>query len=176
MRFHMSGDKDELTDISRLFGTNSTPDLKTVDQEALMLDIPELVPSPPTHHTYQGKTLYLEMEGGQEVFYKGAYVSAIPLMGNPLIIGRRDILSGFYPDIDLAMYWKQDRAISRKHVKVFCDVNGTWFVEDLCNHNATFLNAYKYPLNNERVELQPNDRILISMSLAMVFKVSDERG
>ena len=172
----MSSDKEELTDISRLFGQSSTPDLKTVDQQALLLDVPELTPSPETPKNYQGNTLYLEMEGGQEVFYKGAYVNTIPLMGTPLIIGRRDILSGFYPDIDLAMYWKQDRAISRKHLKIFCDVDGKWFVEDLCNHNATFLNAYKYPLNHERVELQPNDRILISMSLAMVFKVSDERG
>ncbi len=169
----MPDDKDELTDITQILGNNLIPDLNTSDQPVIKRDVPELSAAS-VNKTYKGKPVSLEIEGGQEVFYKGNYVSSIPLMGAPLIIGRRDVLSGFYPDIDLAMYWKQDRAISRKHLKIFCDENGAWFVEDLCNHNATFLNAYKYPLNNERVELQPNDRILISMSLAIDFKVNNE--
>ena len=120
---------------------------------------------------YAGKEVYLSIEGGQEVFYRGTYVTKIPLTGESLTVGRRDVMSGHYPDIDLAMYWRQDRTISRKHLQIFRDINGAYFVEDLSNNNATYLNNYKHPLNKSRVELKPGDRILVSMSIAIDFCV-----
>ena len=169
----MSNDNIFFTEINDVIPDDDALDLNTQD---FQIGTPSGVPVLERSNLpsiYAGKQLHLEIEGGQEVFYKGAYVSTIPLFGAPLIIGRRDVLAGFYPDVDLAMYWKQDRAISRRHLKIYCDLNGLWFVEDLCNHNATFLNSYKYPLNHDRVELHPDDRILISMSIAIAFKVDN---
>ena len=120
---------------------------------------------------YAGKDVFLTIEGGQEVFYRGAYVTKIRLTGETITVGRRDVMAGHYPDIDLAMYWRQDRTISRKHLQIYRDVNGVYFVEDLCNHNATFLNSYQCPLNKTRAELKPGDRILVSMSIAIDFCV-----
>ena len=121
---------------------------------------------------YDGKEVYLNIEGGQEVFYHGAYVTRIPLNGeSSLIVGRRDVMAGHYPDIDLALYWKQDRCLSRKHLRIYRDANGAYFVEDLCCNNATFLNSLEHPLNRQRVQLKPGDRILVSMSIVIDFCV-----
>ncbi|MBQ1924889.1 MAG: FHA domain-containing protein [Proteobacteria bacterium] len=80
-------------------------------------------------------------------------------------------MAGHYPDIDLAMYRKQDPSISRRHLRFYHDLNNVWFVEDLCNHNATFINSYDKPLNHDRYELKNGDRIIVSSSVAFVFKV-----
>ena len=120
---------------------------------------------------YAGKEVYLHIEGGQEVFYRGAYVTRIPLQGDPLLVGRRDVMAGHYPDIDLALYWKQDRCLSRKHLRIYRDVHGNYFVEDLCCNNATFLNDMDHPLNKQRAELHPGDRIFVSMSIVIDFCV-----
>jgi len=126
-------------------------------------------PSPDDH--YGGRRVSLETEGAQEVFYRGKYVTHIELTGSSLLVGRRDVMSGHYPDIDLAMYRKQDPAISRRHLRIFCDINRRYFIEDLCNNNATFVNNYEAPLNLERRELRDGDRIFVSMTLALVFRL-----
>lgn len=120
---------------------------------------------------YVGKEVSLNLEGGQEVFYHGRYVTKIVLHGEPLLVGKRDVMAGHYPDIDLAMYWKQDRSVSRRHLRIYRDMNGKYFVEDVCQRNATFLNSYQRPLNRERVELKDGDRILVSTSVAICFRV-----
>ncbi len=120
---------------------------------------------------YAGKEVYLNVEGGQEVFYHGAYVTKIPLSSEPLLIGRRDVMAGHYPDVDLALYWKQDRCLSRKHLRIFRDASGCYYVEDLCHNNATFLNSMTHPLNKQRAPLKPGDRIFISMSIVLDFCV-----
>lgn len=120
---------------------------------------------------YDGMEVSLCLEGGQEVFYRGSYVTKIVLQGESLLIGRRDVMAGHYPDIDLAMYWKQDKAVSRRHLRIYRDMNGSYFVEDVCNNNATYLNSYDRPLNRERVELKHGDRIFVSMSVAFRFTV-----
>lgn len=116
---------------------------------------------------------YLEIEGGQEVFYRGSYVTKIPLKSGTILIGRRDVMAGHYPDIDLVMYRKLDPAISRRHMQIYRDVNGKYFVEDLCNNNATFLNDYSNKLNHERRELTSGDRIFVSSSISILFKIVD---
>ena len=120
---------------------------------------------------YIGREVYLSIEGGQRVFYRGAYVTRIRLRNESLLFGRRDVMSGHYPDVDLAMYWKQDRCLSRRHLRIYRDFNCSYIVEDLCNNNATFLNSYDRPLNRERAELKPGDRILVSRSIAIDFCV-----
>ena len=125
--------------------------------------------SEPGHNKYEGHDCYLEIEGGQEVFYRGTYVRQIQLKTAQLLIGRRDVMAGHYPDVDLAMYRKQDSCISRRHLRIYRDVNGAWFVEDLCSHDATFYNGVA--LNHERRELNDGDRVIISSSIALVFRV-----
>jgi len=127
--------------------------------------------SPSPNDCYGGRRAFLETEGAQEVFYRGKYVTHIELIGSSLLVGRRDVMSGHYPDIDLAMYRKQDPAISRRHFRIFCDINRRYFIEDLCNNNATFVNDYESPLNHERRELRDGDRIFVSMTLALVFRL-----
>ncbi|MGI5829566.1 MAG: FHA domain-containing protein [Bradymonadia bacterium] len=126
---------------------------------------------PSTGSGFGGQQAVLEIEGGQDVFYRGSYVTRIALKGGALVIGRRDVIAGYYPDIDLMMYRKLDPAISRKHCQVYCDIHGKYFVEDLCNNNATYLNDYNTKLNHERRELKSGDRIFISMSISIVFKI-----
>ncbi|MBO5752268.1 MAG: FHA domain-containing protein [Proteobacteria bacterium] len=135
--------------------------------EIPMSHVSEIVHDDP----YEGREVSLYLEGGQEVFYRGNYVTKIVLQDAPLLIGRRDVMAGHYPDVDLAMYWKQDRSVSRRHLRIYRDMNGSYFVEDLCNNHATFLNSYDRPLNRERVELKNGDRILVSMSVAFCFTV-----
>lgn len=122
-------------------------------------------------NVYAGKEVFLSIEEGQVVFYRGAYVTKIPLRGESLLFGRRDVMAGHYPDIDLAMYWKMDRSISRRHLRIYSNIDGSYFVEDICNHNSTFLNSCNRVLNRERVELKPGDRIFISKSIAITFCV-----
>ena len=118
---------------------------------------------------YEGLELSLSVEGGKRVFFHGADVSKIVLTGEPLLLGRRDMLAGHYPDIDLGRYFDQDRTISRRHLRIYCDINGFWFVEDLCSNNATFLNDRKHPLNRSRAELKPGTKVLISNSIILTF-------
>lgn len=134
-------------------------------------DNSENTSKPAGRDSYTGKDVYLNIEGGQEVFYHGAYVTRIPLHGESIIVGRRDVMAGHYPDVDLSLYWKQDRCLSRKHLRIYRDVNGCYFVEDLCCNNATFLNSMEHPLNKQRAELKPGDRILVSMSIVIDFCV-----
>lgn len=115
---------------------------------------------------------YLEIEGGQEIFFRGAYTTKIPFKTGSILVGRRDVMASHYPDIDLMMYRKLDPAISRRHLRFFRE-EGQYFVEDLCNNNATFLNDYANKLNHERRELHDGDRIFVSMSLAFLFRLQE---
>ena len=81
-------------------------------------------------------------------------------------------MASHYPDIDLMMYRKLDPAISRRHLRFFRE-NEHYYIEDLCNNNATFLNDYANKLNHERRELHHGDRIFVSMSLAFLFKIQE---
>ncbi len=120
---------------------------------------------------YKGKTAFLLVENHQDVFYRGSYLTKIPLMGNPVIIGRRDVMAGYYPDIDLAAYWKQDRTISRRHLKIYADINGFYYVEDLCNNNSTHVNTWDCELNRTRMVLRPGDRIFVGKVVVFSFNV-----
>lgn len=115
------------------------------------------------------KVAYLEVEGGQEIFFRGAYTTRVPLKSASILVGRRDVMASHYPDIDLMMYRKLDPAISRRHLRFFRE-GEKHFIEDLCNNNATFLNDYSNKLNHERRELRHGDRIFVSMSLAFLFR------
>lgn len=126
--------------------------------------------SPAPKRPYEGLELSLSVENGKKVFFHGAEVARIILTGAPLLLGRRDMLAGHYPDIDLGRYFEQDRMISRKHLRIYRDINGFWFVEDLCSNNTTFINDLNHPLNKSRAELIPGTQIIISHSITLTFR------
>jgi len=112
---------------------------------------------------------WLVVEGGQSVFFEGRMVDRLRLDVDELLIGRRDPSVGHYPDIDLTHFVHIDRHISRRHARVL-RVDGRWFIEDLCDNDATWLNDRAHALNRDRAELTDGDRILVSDSIAMVFR------
>lgn len=112
---------------------------------------------------------WLVIEGGQSVFFEGRMVDRLRLDVDELLIGRRDPSVGHYPDIDLTHFVHIDRHISRRHARML-RVDGQWFVEDLCDNDATWLNDRAHVLNRDRAELTDGDRVLVSDSIAMVFR------
>jgi predicted component of type VI protein secretion system len=112
---------------------------------------------------------WLHVEGGQSVFFDGRMVETVTLDVDELLVGRRDPAVGHYPDIDLAHFVHIDRHISRRHARIL-RMDGRWFVEDLADNDATWLNDRAHVLNRDRAELSDGDRILVSDSIAMVFR------
>ncbi|PIW02699.1 MAG: hypothetical protein COW42_00175, partial [Deltaproteobacteria bacterium CG17_big_fil_post_rev_8_21_14_2_50_63_7] len=149
-------------------------DLGGLDSQNVPLakDPPSLVSDDLDADEGLGKAAVLEVEGGQEIFFRGAYTTKVPFKGGNILVGRRDVMASHYPDIDLMMYRKLDPAISRRHLRFFRE-NEHYYIEDLCNNNATFLNDYANKLNHERRELHHGDRIFVSMSLAFLFKIQE---
>ncbi|MFT5994034.1 MAG: hypothetical protein ACI82G_003045, partial [Bradymonadia bacterium] len=119
----------------------------------------------------QESETWLIVEGGQTVFFDGRMTAQLRLDVDELLIGRRDPNAGHYPEIDLAHFRHIDGHISRNHARLL-RVNGTWYLEDVCENDATFLNDKNHVLNGERVTLSEGDRVLISDSVAMVFRVN----
>ncbi len=120
---------------------------------------------------YIGKSVFLSLPKGLNAFYHGTNVSRIPLASSSLIVGKRDLLAGFYPDIDLSRYCQQDHGISLRHLRIYRDINGFYFVEDLAGKSTTFLNSFNTPINRERVKLHPGDKIFVSHSVVFEFCV-----
>ena len=148
-----------------------TLELEQPQQPTKQLQTPSFLNDCPQQSDYKGKPAFLLVENHQEVFYRGAYLTKVPLTGNPVIIGRRDVMAGYYPDIDLAAYWKQDRTISRRHLKIYADVNGFYYVEDLCNNDSTHVNTMDCELNRSRMVLHPGDRIFVGKMVSFSFNV-----
>jgi pSer/pThr/pTyr-binding forkhead associated (FHA) protein len=87
-----------------------------------------------------------------------------------VLIGRRDPSQGHYPDLDLGHFRQIDAHISRRHARVYRK-GSRWFLEDLCENDATYLNDKAHVLNGESVPLKNGDEVLISDSVAMTFRV-----
>ncbi len=70
----------------------------------------------------------------------------IQLVHTKTIIGRRDVSSGFVPDIDLSEEDKE-KYISRRHAIVFFDQGEFYVKEEIGVINGTFLNGEKLKTN-----------------------------
>ncbi len=64
---------------------------------------------------------------------------SLPLWGET-IVGRRDPIVGFTPDIDLAEEEEAAQVVARRHVKIFAR-QGRHYVEDMGSANGTKLNG-----------------------------------
>ncbi len=113
---------------------------------------------------------WLMVGGSQTVFFDGRMTSQIKLNVDQVLIGRRDPSQGHYPDIDLGHFRQIDAHISRRHARVYRK-GGRWFLEDLCENDATYLNDKAHVLNGQTVPLKNGDKVLISDSVAMTFRI-----
>lgn len=113
---------------------------------------------------------FLVIDGGQTVFFDGRMTSQVRLDVDQVLVGRRDPAQGHYPDIDLGHFRHIDGHISRRHARVYRQ-QGRWYLEDLCENDATYLNDKAHALNGETVALNAGDRILISDSVAMTLTI-----
>ncbi|MFT6396730.1 MAG: hypothetical protein ACJAYU_001473 [Bradymonadia bacterium] len=115
---------------------------------------------------------WLMVGGSQTVFFDGKMTSQLKLNVDQVLIGRRDPSQGHYPDVDLGHFRQIDAHISRRHARVYRK-GGRWFLEDLCENDATYLNDKAHVLNGQTVPLKNGDKVLISDSVAMTFRLQD---
>ncbi len=113
---------------------------------------------------------WLIVEGGQSVFFDGRMTGQVRLDVDQILIGRRDPSQGHYPDIDLGHFRHIDGHISRRHARIYRR-QGQWFLEDLCDNAATYLNDKGHVLNGETTPLKDGDQVLVSDSVAMTFRL-----
>lgn len=113
-------------------------------------------------------TATLVVEGGQTVFYDGRMTERILLDVDQLVIGRRDPTVGHYPEIDLTHLRHLDGHLSRRHARVFRH-EGRWWIQDLAQNDATFVNDHAHGLNGEAVPLQDGDRVLVGAALVLRY-------
>lgn len=89
------------------------------------------VPMPDVHPPAEGPERLIHVASGME----------FPLSTGPeSSIGRRDPVTGIYPDIDLTPIDNQ-RSVSRRHAKVYRRGTKFFFGEEIGTMNATFVNG-----------------------------------
>jgi pSer/pThr/pTyr-binding forkhead associated (FHA) protein len=59
-----------------------------------------------------------------------------------VIIGRNDVVSGFYPDIDLTSHGGIEQGVGRRHMRLLLQ-QGQVHAEDLDSTNGTFVNGFR---------------------------------
>jgi CRP-like cAMP-binding protein len=77
--------------------------------------------------------------------------------GSETSIGRKDPVTGIYPDIDLTPVDNQ-RSVSRRHAKVYRRGNKYFFGEEIGTMNATFLNGRRLDTGIP-AEVKPGDEL-----------------
>jgi len=89
------------------------------------------VPTPEVHVPAEGPERLIHVASGME----------FPLSSGPeSTIGRRDPVTGIYPDIDLTPVDNQ-RSVSRRHSKIYRRGSKFFFGEEIGTMNATFVNG-----------------------------------
>lgn len=77
--------------------------------------------------------------------------------GSETTIGRKDPVTGIYPDIDLTPIDNQ-RSVSRRHAKIFRRGNKFFFGEEIGTMNSTFLNGKRLETGIP-AEIRPGDEV-----------------
>ncbi|NWF70233.1 MAG: FHA domain-containing protein [Chloroflexi bacterium] len=73
-------------------------------------------------------------------------VRVLLVQGTAMVLGRTDVRTNFYPDLDLTPYGGAECGVSRTHCRLFYK-NHMLFVTDLGSSNGTYLNGRKLPPN-----------------------------
>jgi pSer/pThr/pTyr-binding forkhead associated (FHA) protein len=77
--------------------------------------------------------------------------------GSETTIGRKDPVTGIYPDIDLTPVDNQ-RSVSRRHAKIYRRGNKFFFGEEIGTMNSTFLNGRRMD-TGVPAEIRPGDEL-----------------
>ena len=93
----------------------------------------------------------------------------IALLGDEILIGREDPVSGVFPDVDLTPHGGEEGGVSRRHARIFVE-GGAYFIEDLDSTNFTFVNKQKLAPKT-RQALNDGDEIRCGR-VALVLKTS----
>ncbi|GHO94190.1 forkhead-associated protein [Reticulibacter mediterranei] len=80
------------------------------------------------------------------------------LSGKDMItVGREDVVSNIYPDVDLTPHGGEEGGVSRLHARIFVE-NGQYLLEDENSTNFTFLNRQRLAAKTP-TQLHDNDEI-----------------
>jgi hypothetical protein len=129
------------------------------ETDALLRDLgaeqmPQGPPAPPEAEPAAGAApehLVHEKSGMEFPLSKGSETS----------IGRRDPVTGIYPDVDLAPVDSQ-RSVSRRHAKIFRRGEKYFFTEEVGTMNGTFVNDDRME-TGVPVEIKLGDRVRIGV-------------
>jgi pSer/pThr/pTyr-binding forkhead associated (FHA) protein len=106
------------------------------------------LPRPDVHTPAEGPERLIHPPSGME----------FPLSTGPeTSIGRKDPVTGIYPDIDLTPVDNQ-RSVSRRHSKIYRRGNKFFFGEEIGTMNATFLNGRRLDTGIP-AEMKPGDEL-----------------
>jgi lipopolysaccharide exporter len=125
--------------------------------------MPRIVPATWTVLVGPDRTYYDRMRAARRLnespiaFPEHTIRRRVPLVGNRMRIGRRSLVRGVIPEIDLADQ-PADPGVSRLHAILIADPGGTWSLVDSDSANGTLVNDVKVPVG-EMVELHDGDRI-----------------
>ncbi len=105
---------------------------------------------------------YYEMIDPEDIeFPETPYSRRLPLVGDHVRIGRRRVKEGITPEIDLSGAF-EDLGVSRRHVVLMRQPDGTWALVDQGSANGTYLNYRADPVPaNQRLPLRAGDQIHI---------------
>lgn len=107
-------------------------------------------------------------------FPEGLAPREVPLAGDEVIVGRSDEAKGVFPDIDLARL-VGDPGVSRRHVVLHRQGDGSWAFSDQGSSNGTWLNDGPEPVRpGELVALHDGDRIQLGIFTVLTLRYHRE--
>lgn len=124
---------------------------------------PSDVPSPDTGHgtddAEYGPERLIHAKSGMEFHFSS---------GSETTIGRKDPVTGIYPDIDLTPVDGQ-RSISRRHAKIYRRASKYFLSEEIGTMNGTYRNGQRLE-TGVPVEIVPGDEVRLGMVIT-TFKL-----
>jgi len=90
-----------------------------------------------------------------------------------VVLGRSDVQTGFYPEIDLSPYGAKERGISREHARLHLH-EGRLYVIDLGSANGTYVDGQRID-SDTPILLRSDSEILLSHLPVKVIYATDDR-
>lgn len=90
----------------------------------------------------------------------------------PVLMGRADVKSGFYPDINLMPYGAKERGVSREHAHLHLN-EGNVYVTDLGSANGTFVENQQINPNQPRRLRDGEEFFLGQLAVQIIYGDDD---
>ena len=131
----------------------------TPAQAPVLPPLPETPAPPPAPQTASSPGYFLVQPDGETI--------TIPSGSSEVTIGREDVVSNIYPDIDLNSYGALNRGVGRKHIQLtFQGTQAT--IIDLNSVNGSHLNGQRLS-PNQPVALNDGDELILGR-LKLIFR------